>query len=158
MTDSIVMSGVVMGVVATVVMDVWAQLLRALAGVPAPNWAMVGRWVAHIPRGRFMHDDIGAAAPVPGELAIGWLFHYTVGIVYGVALAGIMGPAWLATPTFIPAWIFAVLTVGFGWFVLHPGMGLGWAASKTPNPWRARGLGLAAHTVFGVGLWLGALL
>ncbi|WP_299957088.1 DUF2938 domain-containing protein [uncultured Roseobacter sp.] len=158
MTDSIVMSGVVMGVVATVAMDVWAQLLRALAGVPAPNWAMVGRWVAHMPRGRLVHDDIGAAAPVPGELAIGWLFHYAVGIVYGVALAVIMGPAWLATPTFIPAWIFAVLTVGFGWFVLHPGMGLGWAASKTPNPWRARGLGLAAHTVFGVGLWLGALL
>ncbi|MDW3180997.1 DUF2938 domain-containing protein [Roseobacter sp.] len=158
MTDSIVMNGVVMGVVATVAMDVWAQLLRALVGVPAPNWAMVGRWVAHMPRGRFAHDDIGAAAPVPGELAIGWLFHYAVGIVYGVALAVIMGPAWLATPTFIPAWIFAVLTVGFGWFVLHPGMGLGWAASKTPNPWRARGLGLAAHTVFGVGLWLGALL
>lgn len=158
MTDSIVMSGVVMGVVATVAMDVWAQFLRALVGVPAPNWAMVGRWVAHMPRGRLVHDDIGAAAPVPGELAIGWLFHYAVGIVYGVALAVIMGPAWLATPTFIPAWIFAVLTVGFGWFVLHPGMGLGWAASKTPNPWRARGLGLAAHTVFGVGLWLGALL
>ncbi|WP_195819650.1 DUF2938 domain-containing protein [Roseobacter sp. MH60115] len=158
MTDSIVMNGVVMGVVATVAMDVWAQLLRALAGVPAPNWAMVGRWVAHMPRGQLVHDDIGAAAPVPGELAIGWLFHYAVGIVYGVALAVIMGPAWLATPTFIPAWIFAVLTVGFGWFVLHPGMGLGWAASKTPNPWRARGLGLAAHTVFGVGLWLGALL
>lgn len=158
MTDSIVMSGVVIGVVATVAMDVWAQLLRALVGVPAPNWAMVGRWVAHMPRGRLVHDDIGAAAPVPGERALGWAFHYAVGVAYGVALAVIMGVGWLAAPTFIPAWIFAVLTIGFGWFVLHPGLGLGWAASKTPDPWRARGLGLAAHTVFGVGLWLGALL
>ncbi|WP_299859260.1 DUF2938 domain-containing protein [uncultured Roseobacter sp.] len=158
MTDSIVMSGVVIGVVATVAMDVWAQLLRALVGVPAPNWAMVGRWVAHMLRGRLVHDNIGAAAPVPGERALGWAFHYAVGVAYGVALAVIMGVGWLAAPTFIPAWIFAVLTIGFGWFVLHPGLGLGWAASKTPDPWRARGLGLAAHTVFGVGLWLGALL
>lgn len=158
MTESIVMSGVAMGVIATVAMDIWAQLLHRFAGLPAPNWAMVGRWVAHMPRGQLVHDSIGAADPVPGELAIGWLFHYVVGIAYGVALVVIMGAGWLATPTFLPAWIFAVLTVGFGWFVMQPGMGLGWAASKTPNPWRARGLSLAAHTVFGVGLWLGALL
>lgn len=151
-------SGVIMGVIATGLMDLWALLLRRVAGVPAPNWAMVGRWIAHMPRGQLAHADIGAAAEVPGELAVGWLFHYAVGVAYGVALALIMGPAWLAAPSFLPAWIFAVLTVGFGWFVLHPGMGLGWAASKTPAPWRARGLSLAAHTVFGVGLWLGALL
>ncbi|WP_300010113.1 DUF2938 domain-containing protein [uncultured Roseobacter sp.] len=158
MTESILMSGVVMGVMATVAMDIWAQLLYRFAGVSAPNWAMVGRWVAHMPRGQLVHDGIGAADAVPGELAIGWLFHYVVGIAYGVALAVIMGADWLAAPTFWPAWIFAMLTIGFGWFVMQPGMGLGWAASQTPNPWRARGLGLAAHTVFGVGMWLGALL
>ncbi|WP_298919443.1 DUF2938 domain-containing protein [uncultured Roseobacter sp.] len=158
MADTIVMTGVFMGLIATVAMDVWALFLRRVAGQPTPNWAMVGRWVGHMPRGRLFHDDIGEATPVAGELAIGWVFHYAVGAAYGVALALIMGADWLSAPTFLPAWIFAVLTVGFGWFLLHPGMGLGWAASKTPKPWKARGLGLAAHTVFGFGLWLGALL
>ncbi|MBW4709775.1 DUF2938 domain-containing protein [Roseobacter sp. YSTF-M11] len=156
--DSILMGGLVMGVIATVAMDLWAQFLKQAASQPAPNWGLVGRWVAHIPKGTLCHDDIGTATPVVGETAIGWMFHYAVGIAYGVALAGIMGAAWLAAPSFMPAWIFALLTIGFGWFVLHPGLGLGWAASKTPDPWKARAMGLAAHSVFGLGLWLGALL
>lgn len=153
----VLMSGVVMGVVATALMDLWAVLLQRTAGVPMPNWAMVGRWAAGL-RTRIFHDDIGQAPAVEGELRIGWAFHYAVGIAYGVALAVLMGPAWLAAPTLLPAWVFSLLMLGFGWFLLQPGMGLGWAASRTPNPTKARVLGLLAHTVFGAGLWLGAML
>jgi hypothetical protein len=53
--------------------------------------------------------------------------------------------------------VFSVLTIAAGWFVLQPGMGLGWAAAKTPAPWKARGFGLLAHTVFGLGMWAVAL-
>jgi hypothetical protein len=157
MSDLLV-AGVVMGLVATAMMDAWAVLLRRAAGVPMPNWAMVGRWAAHLPRGRVFHDDIGQATSVEGEHAIGWVFHYAVGVIYGVVLAFLMGPAWLAAPTFAPAWGFSMLMLGFGWFLLQPGLGLGWAAAKTPNPAKARVLGLVAHTVFGAGLWLGALI
>lgn len=157
MSDLLV-AGVVMGLVATAMMDAWAVLLRRSAGVPMPNWAMVGRWAAHLPRGRVFHDDIGQATSVEGEHAIGWVFHYAVGVIYGVVLAFLMGPAWLAAPTFAPAWGFSMLMLGFGWFLLQPGLGLGWAAAKTPNPAKARVLGLVAHTVFGAGLWLGALI
>src|SRR4051794_13642499 len=48
--------------------------------VPATNWAMVGRWVGHMPRGHFMHENIGRAAPVSGEHAIGWIVHYIIGM------------------------------------------------------------------------------
>ena len=157
MSDLLV-AGVVMGLVATAMMDAWAVLLRRSAGVPMPNWAMVGRWAAHLARGRVFHDDIGQATSVEGEHAIGWVFHYAVGVIYGVVLAFLMGPAWLAAPTFAPAWGFSMLMLGFGWFLLQPGLGLGWAAAKTPNPAKARVLGLVAHTVFGAGLWLGALI
>jgi hypothetical protein len=85
------------------------------------------------------------------------VFHYAVGVVYGVVLAWVMGPGWLAAPTFYPAWVFSILMVGFGWFLLQPGLGLGWAASKTPAPWKVRGFNIAAHTVFALGLWVGAL-
>lgn len=150
-------AGILMGVVATVAMDLWALMLNRVAGLPKPNWGVVGRWVSEAAAGRVFHDDMGAVPDVEGETAIGWVFHYVVGVIYGVALVFLMGPAWLAAPTFLPAWIFALITIGFGWFLLHPGLGLGWAASKTPAPWTARGLGLVAHTVFGVGLWVGAL-
>ena len=58
----------------------------------------------------------------------------------------------------LPAWIFGIATLAFGWFLLQPGLGLGWAASRTPNPAKVRALNLVSHTVFGVGLYLTALL
>ncbi|WP_298844145.1 DUF2938 domain-containing protein [uncultured Roseobacter sp.] len=156
--QDLVVSGLVMGLVATVALDLWALLLNRVAGLPVTNWAMVGRWVANLPRGLVFHKDIGAAEQVSGERPLGWAFHYGVGLVYGVALAVLMGPAWLAAPTLFPAWLFSILMLGFGWFLLQPGLGLGMAASRTPDPTRVRVLGLIAHTVFGVGLWVGALL
>lgn len=156
--DEILLAGFVMGLVATAAMDLWALVLQRVAGVPPPNWAMVGRWVGHLPAGTVFHDAIGEAAPLPGELPLGWAFHYAVGVLYGVGLAALMGPAWLEAPTFAPAWVFSLLMVGFGWFLLQPGLGLGVAASRTPKPWIVRALNIAAHTVFALGLWLGAFL
>ncbi|WP_316247468.1 DUF2938 domain-containing protein [Roseobacter fucihabitans] len=156
--SEILTTGLLMGLIATLAMDAWAVLINRVMKLPAPNWGLPGRWVGHMPAGRLFHDDIAAADPVAGEHAIGWVFHYAVGIAYGVALALIMGPSWLAAPTFLPAFVFAIATISFGWFLMQPGMGAGLAASRTPTPWRARGLGLAAHTVFGVGLWAGAVI
>ncbi|TJV06148.1 MAG: DUF2938 domain-containing protein, partial [Mesorhizobium sp.] len=50
------------------------------------------------------------------------------------------------------------VTVGAGWFLLAPGMGAGWAASKRPNPMQIRALNLVSHTVFALGLFGTALL
>ena len=72
-------AGAIIGVGATALTDIWAQFLR-LFGFPKPNWAMPGRWFAHLPRGRIRHDDIAKSEPVAGELAIGWICHYLVGI------------------------------------------------------------------------------
>ena len=139
-------------------MDLWALVLTRVFGQPFPNWAMPGRWFAHLFRGTVFHDQIADSSPVAGELQLGWAFHYAVGILYGVVFAVLAGPDWLAAPTFLPVWIFSLVTIAAGWFLLQPGMGLGWAASKTPNPMKVRALGLVAHTVFGIGMWIGALI
>ena len=55
-------------------------------------------------------------------------------------------------------WAFGIATLAAGWFLLQPGLGAGVAASRTPNPGRQRIEGLIGHTVFGLGLWLTALL
>lgn len=146
-------TGVLMGLAGTLAMDIWALVLERFAGIARPNWGAVGRWVVQVSRGRVFHASIGDVEAVPGEVRIGWMFHYLVGAIYGAVFMLIVGSAWLEAPTLLPVWIYALATIGFGWFLLQPGLGLGWAASKTPAPWTARGLGLVAHTVFGLGMW-----
>ena len=147
-----------MGIAATALMDLWALVLHAAIGQPLPNWGLVGRWFAHLPGGKLFHKDIALAPSVPNETAIGWSAHYFIGIVYAAALLLLAGPQWAAGPTFLPALILGIVTVGAGWFVLQPGMGAGWAASLRPNPGRIRMLNVAAHIVFAIGLFLGAKL
>ena len=53
---------------------------------------------------------------------------------------------------------FGVATVVFPLFVLQPALGLGIASSKTSKPAQARLKSLATHVVFGVGLYLCAVL
>lgn len=154
---TVVLIGVLMGLAGTAAMDVWAMMLHRAAGLPKPNWAMPGRWFGHLFRGRVFHQDIKASAEVTDELRLGWAFHYGVGILYGVVFAVFAGAVWLGSPTFLPVWIFSLLTIAAGWFLLQPGMGLGWAASATPSPWKVRGLGLLAHTAFALGMWIAAL-
>lgn len=150
--------GVVVGVGATVLMDVWAIVLWKAFGQARPNWAPVGRWFWHLKNGVIFHDDIGKVEPYGHELALGWTSHYAVGILYGVILALIVGDSWFAAPTFLPAWILGIVTVGAGWFLLQPGLGIGVAASKLPNANKVRLLNLVSHTVFALGLFGTALL
>ena len=156
MTDPVV-AGVLMGIGGTAAMDLWALLLARTGIAPFPNWAMPGRWLAGALGGTIWQGEIGARPPVRHELPLGWAFHYAVGVLYVVVFAVAAGSVWLAAPSFAPVWLFALATIAAGWFLLQPGMGLGWAASKTPNPWKVRGLGLTAHTAFGLGMWLVAL-
>ena len=155
---SLVFATIACGIGATALLDLWAILLGKVAGIALPNWAMVGRWFGHLPSRTFFHDDIAKSAPVPNELALGWIMHYAVGILFAAILVDIAGPGWLAAPTFIPAWILGIVTVGCGWFILQPGMGAGWAASRRPNAMQIRILNLVGHTVFAIGLYGTALL
>jgi hypothetical protein len=151
-------NSVVIGIGGTAAMDLWALLLSAIFGLPKPNWGLVGRWFAHLAKGTFFHKDIASAQAIPNEAALGWFSHYAIGILYAAALIVFAGPEWLANPTFLPAWIVGLVTVGAGWFILQPGMGAGWAASLRPNPMQIRALNLISHTVFAAGMFATAVL
>ncbi len=150
--------GILIGLGATMLMDLWAIVLNKIFAQAKANWAPAGRWFWHLRRGKVFHDSIASAEPYDHELALGWAGHYAIGILYGIILALIMGPTWLDAPTFVPAWILGIVTIGAGWFLMQPGLGLGWAASKTPRPNKVRFLNFAAHTVFALGLYGTALL
>ena len=144
------------GVGATAVMDAWLVLLQRL-GVPTLNFAFIGRWVGHLLRGQVAHAAIAKAAPVRGELAWGWLTHYAVGVAFAGVLLSLQGSAWVHSPTLLPALAVGMGTVAAPLLVMQPAMGSGFAASRTPTPLKNCLRSLANHTVFGLGLYLSAL-
>jgi hypothetical protein len=149
-------AAVLIGVVATAVMDLWGHVRRRLFGTALPNYALVGRWLAHSARGRFRHESIARATPVYGERALGWTAHYLIGIAFASILVGAWGSGWLSRPTLAPALIVGVGTVLAPFLLMQPGMGAGVAASRTPDPTAARVQSLVTHAVFGLGLYVGA--
>lgn len=146
------------GTGATLAMDAWALARRRLLGTPLPNYALVGRWLAHMPRGRFRHASSAAAAPVRGERLVGWIAHYAIGIGFAGLLVAAFGAEWLRHPTPGPALLVGLATVLAPFLVMQPGMGAGIAASRTPRPRAARLQSLVTHAVFGLGLYASAVL
>lgn len=144
---------VLIGIGATAVMDLWLLFLKRM-GVPTLNFAFIGRWFGHVFRGQWAHDAIARAAPIKGELALGWLAHYAVGVAFAGLLALICGLAWTRNPSLLPALCVGIGTVVAPWFVMQPAMGAGMASSRTPTPAMNRLRTLANHAVFGVGLYL----
>ena len=147
---------VLIGAGATAVMDAWLWLLKRLK-VPMLNFAYMGRWVSHWRHGRWAHDAIAKAAPVRGELALGWLLHYLTGIAFAGLLVGVFGEAWTRNPSLLPALLVGIATVVAPLFIVQPAMGAGIASSRTPTPARNILRSLANHTIFGCGLYLAAL-
>lgn len=141
------------GIGATAIMDLWGIARRQLFAIPPPDYGLVGRWIAHMRRGRFRHERIAAAPPVRGERVIGWVVHYLIGIAYAALLLAVWGLAWTQRPTPGPALIVGIGTVAAPFLLMQPAMGAGIAARRTPRPAAARLQSLLTHAVFGIGLY-----
>ena len=148
---------VLVGIGATAAMDAWLLLLKRLH-IPTLNFALVGRWVGHLARGRWAHDAIAKASPVAGEQALGWALHYATGVAFAGLLVAVAGTAWMRDPSLLPALGVGIGTVVVPLFVVQPAMGAGIASSRTPTPLKNCLRSVLTHTVFGVGLYLAAAL
>lgn len=144
------------GAGATAIMDAWLAAQKRL-GMPGLDFALIGRWVGHMGRGRWFHAPIAKSEPVRGERALGWATHYATGIAFAALLVAVAGAPWLHEPTLAPALAVGVGTVLAPWLVIQPAMGAGIAAARTPAPMKNRMRSLLNHTVFGAGLYLAAL-
>ena len=148
---------VAIGAGATLTMDLWAAMLREF-GIPSLDFALLGRWIGHLPEGRFIHASIGKAAPVRGERALGWIAHYSIGITFAALLLAIFGIRWSHAPTLGPALLIGLSTVIAPLLVLQPALGAGIASSRTARPVFNTVKSIVTHTVFGLGLYLAATL
>lgn len=141
------------GAGATAVMDLCGLALKRLAGIPPPDYAMVGRWLGHMARGRFRHAAIAKAPAVTGERPLGWTAHYAIGIAFAALLLALWGLDWLRHPTPGPALIVGLATVAAPFLLMQPAMGAGLAARRLPRPGAARLRSLLNHGLFGLGLY-----
>jgi hypothetical protein len=147
-------STLLIGAGATATMDIWMLVRRSLLGSPLPDYRMLGRWLAYMPRGRFRHDPIAASPAMPHENAIGWIAHYLTGITFAAILLAIWGLDWARYPTIGPALIVGIGGIAAPFLLMQPGMGAGIAASRTPHPTAARVQSLITHGAFSVGLYV----
>jgi hypothetical protein len=151
-----VLRAFLIGAGATITIDVWAFLLKQL-GIPSLNFAFIGRWIGHLPDVKWIHESIAKAAPIRGELWLGWLAHYSIGVSFAALLLAVNGLGWARKPTLLPALIIGIASVVAPLFILQPALGEGIASSKTPKPVFNCIKSLTTHTVFGLGLYLAAL-
>ncbi len=147
------------GALATALIDVAAWARERWFGARGPNWGVVARWVLGLGRGRLALSAADKVRPASRfEAALGWVFHYAVGIALACGLWFVAGSGWLREPALGLTVAYGAVTVALPFCLLQPAMGLGFAASKTPAPWRARINSLITHGLFGFGLFLGTVL
>ncbi len=151
------LAAIVVGLGATLFMDLWALFMRRAFGVHRADYCLVGRWLCHMPAGVFRHASIANAAPKRFECAVGWIAHYAIGALYALAFVAIVSSAWLDAPRLWPALAFGLVTIAAPFLVMQPAFGLGIAAAKAPSPLQARLRSVMAHASFGIGLYLAAL-
>lgn len=146
-----------LGIGATLIMDIWLFILKKL-NIPTLNFAFLGRWVGWIFQGKIIHASIARSPEIQHEYVLGWIAHYSVGILFALGFIFIMGEDWLLQPQFYSALLFGVISVLIPFFIMQPAMGSGFAASKTPQPLINRIKSLINHSIFGCGLFLTAKL
>lgn len=145
---------IIIGVGATLIMDVWTALRKILFGIALPNYALVGRWITYMKSGKFMHESIAKSVPVQNEMLIGWFAHYLIGIAFAGVLISIGGNEWVEHPTIGLSLVVGICTVVAPFFLMQPGMGAGIAASRTPKPSSSRFQSILTHSIFGLGLYI----
>ncbi|MDR6306746.1 xanthosine utilization system XapX-like protein [Nitrobacter vulgaris] len=111
---------VLVGIGATLVMDAWALLQKRVFGIASLDYRLVGRWIGYFPKGKFAHEAIGKAAPLSGEVLLGWGAHYAIGVLFAIILVAVWGPEWLHKPTLTPALIVGVGSIVAPFFLMQP--------------------------------------
>ena len=152
------LKAIAVGIGATLLMDAWNLFLRQAFGIASLNYCLLGRWLRHMPEGTFRHASIAATPQKSHECIVGWVAHYTTGILFTVVfVVAIASKDWFARPTLLQAICYGIGTVVFPFFVMQPALGLGTASSRAPRPTQARLKSIGTHAIFGLGVYVCSL-
>ena len=148
--------GVLVGVIATLTMDLASAGLRQLGLTASLTPAVIGRWFASVLRGQPIHADIAQSPALPYEMGLALVGHYAIGIFLACLYF------WIASRFGWPArHLGAMLCFGFcsnvfPWLLMFPAMGYGFFGLHGPVGTRLFVSSLSSHLLYGLGLWIGA--
>ena len=143
------------GIVGAALMDITETLAARVGLTSGVNVALVGRWALGLLRGQWTHADIARSPERPGEVQMGWAFHFFVG-GGGVALlyAAFVHAAGFNVPTYL-LWggvIFGAATSLLPWLLLLPAFGWGWFGRRGPRGSNALLASTVSHIPYGLGV------
>jgi hypothetical protein len=155
MESRAVIVGLIVGVLATVTMDVVAVIALWLGiagrGPRRTGPDLIGRWIGYLLRGRFRHTDILQTPPLRGELVLGLAAHYLIGIMLTLMYLGVVVVAH-ARPTALSAILYGTATTVLPWFLMFPSQGMGWLGWDAPDDAHLARASLFNHIIFGLGI------
>ena len=143
------------GIVGAVLMDITETLAARVGLTSGVSVALVGRWALGLLRGQWAHADIARSPARPGEVRMGWAFHFLVG-GGGVALlyAAFVHAAGFHVVTH-HLWggvIFGAATSLLPWLLLLPAFGWGWFGRRGPQGSNALLASTVSHIPYGLGV------
>jgi DUF2938 family protein len=149
--------GLIVGILATVTMDVVAMIALRLGiagqGPRRTGPDLIGRWIGYLLRGKFTHTDILQTPPLRGELALGFAAHYLIGIALTLIYLCLLVAA-RATPTVLNAILYGTATTVLPLFLMFPSQGMGWLGRNAPGDAHLARVSLFNHIIFGLGIAL----
>ena len=148
----LIVTGVVAGVLGTLVMDSLNHLFARSGLLLRIDMGMIGRMSAGWAQGRFCYRHPGEMKQVANEMVLGYLTHYTIGV--GLAIPFVLGWGLFVGSPASPVWatIYGVATTVASVFFVYPSMGLGVFGRRSPEGIKAPLSSMANHLFFGVGM------
>ena len=143
-------SAAIAGVLGTYAMDVAGRRIVAPALGKGPSGGL-GRWIGHMLQGRFTHEDITKAEPIPHEAGIGMAAHYAIGLVLGAGYALLLRVPQPRRSSLPRAAAYGVATTVFPWLWMFPARGQGVMGLRNGDL-RVPAFALGTHVAYGLGL------
>jgi hypothetical protein len=162
MESRAVIVGLIVGILATATMDVVAVIALRLGiagrGPRRTGPDLIGRWTGYLLRGKFRHTDILQTPPLRGELVLGLVAHYLIGIVLTLVYLGLLVVAH-ETPTALSAILYGTATTVMPWFLMFPSEGMGWLGRDAPGDAHLARASLFNHVIFGlsIAVWVAVM-
>ncbi len=148
----LIVTGVVAGVLGTLVMDSLNHLFARTGMLSKIDMGMIGRMSVGWARGRFRYRHPGEMEQVANEMLYGYITHYAIGV--SLALPYVLGWDLMVGGPASPAWalVYGVTTTRASWFFVYPALGLGVFGLRSPEGIKNTLSSLANHLFFGIGI------
>ncbi len=148
----LIVTGIVAGVVGTLVMDASNHLLARTGKFSKIDIGTLGRMSSGWLRGRFRYHHPNDMERVANEVFRGYVAHYAIGL--GLAFIYVFGWGLLIGGPASPLWalLYGIATTVASLFLVYPSMGFGACGRRSPDGIWSLLSSFANHLFFGAGM------